>query len=151
MGLQHRDGKLIWISINSRPIFDQFSSLPIAAVVSLVEITEIKKINEQLKQSELLFRTFMKNSPTLGWIYDEDGILVYGNPRFLNTVGVTEDTSKKNIAEFTDSADVRTIILNRNREILLTEKPVITEDEFADKDGNLRNYLSYWVSVTNQQ
>ena len=144
MGLQHTGGEMIWLSINSRPIFDQYGSSPAAAVVSLVEITEVKKVNERLIQSELLFRTFMKNSPTLGWIYDEAGTLVYGNPRFLDTVGLPENASQKNITEFINSAEVQELILNRNKQVLLNEKPVITEDKFADKEGNLRNYLSYW-------
>lgn len=147
MGLQHNEGKLIWVSINCRPIFDEAAELPVAAVISIVDITEVKKVNERLAESELLFRTFMRNSPTLGWIYDETGMLVYGNPRFLDIVGLPEDASNRNIADFTPSPAVRAIILNRNKQVLLSETPVITEDEFADKTGKIRNYLSYWFLI----
>ena len=144
IGFEHKDGKKIWISINSRPIYNQYTSLPVAAVVSFVEITEVKKINEQLTQSESLFRSFMKNSPTLGWVYDEDNELVYGNPRFLELLNFPGNTSQNNVSAFTNSKEVLTIISERNKQAILKKTPLITEEKFADKDGNIRNYVSYW-------
>ncbi len=139
MGLEHEDGKKIWVSINSHPIFGDHIDLPVAVMVSMIEITEIKKVNEQLSQSEQLFRTFMKHSPTLGWIYDEDESLVYGNPKFLELIISTEN---KNIDTKNPGA-LLSIILEKNKEILKDENPLIVEDEFIDKDGRSRSYIFY--------
>ena len=151
IGLEHINGrKKIWISVNSRAIFEEHTRLPSAAVISFVEITEIREINERLTQSELLFRTFMKNSPTIGWIYDEEGVLVYGNPKFMDIIGLPADTTGKNIASFTHSEEVLATILKRNTQVLQGGKPLIIEEEIADKDGNNRYYLSYWFLLPNQ-
>jgi PAS domain S-box-containing protein len=90
-----------------------------------------------------LFRSFMRNSPTLGWIYDEDGTLVYGNPRFLEISGFSGEISKNTGTEFANAQEVMRKILERNRAVLRDSHPIITEDEFDDNQGNLRHYLSY--------
>lgn len=131
-------------------------SIPTMIVISTKTVSDRLRQEKQLAVVEnklktllgsfsetMLFRSFMKNSPTLGWIYDEEGTLVYGNPTFLDILGLPPETARKNITEFTSSPEVLDKILSRNRQVLLTGQPIITEDEFADKNGTLRHYLSY--------
>ncbi|MEO7769165.1 MAG: PAS domain-containing protein, partial [Ferruginibacter sp.] len=144
MGLQHADGRMNWISLNSRGIFESPSVLPFAVVVSIVDITEVKEINDRLAESELLFRTFMKDSPMLGWICDKDGTLVYGNPRFLETIGFPADATGKNISGFLKSPAVLATVLKRNKSVLENARPIIKEEALTGQDGATRYYLSYW-------
>ncbi len=83
MGIEKVDGNKAWISINSKPIFKDGKSSPDGVVASFKDITNERNATEKLKESELFFRSFMTNSPTLGWIYDEHGNFVYGNPLFI--------------------------------------------------------------------
>ncbi|MCW3093191.1 MAG: putative signal transduction histidine kinase [Ferruginibacter sp.] len=147
MRLQHDDGRNVWVSMNSRPIFEAISALPVGVVVSMVEITEVKEINDRLAESESLFRTFMKDSPTLGWICDEEGTLVYGNPRFLDTICASANAIGKNISGFIKSPELLATILKRNQAILEYGGPVIKEEALTHLDGSTGYYLAYWFSL----
>ncbi|MFZ4057438.1 MAG: PAS domain-containing sensor histidine kinase [Ferruginibacter sp.] len=144
LGYPNASGNITWISINSRPIYKDGRITPDESLASFKDITEIKKIHERLKESELIFRTFMKNSPTLGWIYDAEGNFVYGNPHFRNIVGLDEEDVGKSIEEVTSTQALKELIVTRNRQVIDKGAPVIAEDEVPDKNGNIRCYLSYW-------
>ena len=133
-----------WVSINTRPIFELNDPKPIKALATFTDITEIRRTSLKLQESEIIFRTFMKNSPTLGWIYDEDGHFVYGNPQFQTIVGLSEEAIGRHIADVAASAGICDMILSRNRQVIERSAPIIAEDELPDKNGVLRTYLSYW-------
>jgi len=57
MGVHTPDGRLTWLSINARPIFQPGESLPSSVVVSFVDIserkraeTELRRLNDELEQ-----------------------------------------------------------------------------------------------------
>lgn len=146
LGLCRPGGTMVWLSINSRPIFKEGKITPDAVVASFKDITKEKTTTERLVQSELLFRSFMSNSPTLGWIYDEDGNLVYGNPLFIERVGLRENSIGKNLVDIS-SPEVARLVLERNRQVLETGASVITEDELVLKDGSKRYFLANWFLI----
>lgn len=139
IGLEHTEGKKMWVSINSRPIYEDHNEFPVAVMASIVEITEVEKVNEQLPQSEHLFSTFMEHSPTLSWIYDEEESLVYGNPKFLELIV----SSEHKIIDAEDPGALISVIKQKNKEILRDENPIITEEEFIDKAGRSHSYIFY--------
>jgi diguanylate cyclase (GGDEF)-like protein/PAS domain S-box-containing protein len=49
MGIYHPDDKLVWISVNARPLFHEGESQPYAAVGSFFDITERKLKQERLE------------------------------------------------------------------------------------------------------
>jgi C4-dicarboxylate-specific signal transduction histidine kinase len=57
MGIRRPDGKLVWISVNSQPLFVAGASTPYAVVTTFHDITERKmaeeslnRLNEELEQ-----------------------------------------------------------------------------------------------------
>lgn len=146
LGLEKPGGGKVWLSINTRPIFNEGKLTPDAVVASFKDITKEKIIKEQLTESELLFRSFMSNSPTLGWIYDEHGNLVYGNPLFIERVGLRTESIGKNLAEIA-SPEVAKRIFERNRQVLEKGESVITEDELELKDGSKRYFVANWFLI----
>jgi PAS domain S-box-containing protein len=145
IGIKQTKGDgVTWVSINTRPIYAPNDPKPIKALATFTDITEIRRTNMRLQESEIIFRTFMKNSPTLGWIYDEHGVFVYGNPQFQATVGLTEDAVGKPLTDLAATEGIRDLIVARNRQVIERGAPVIAEDEVPDKNGVLRTYLSYW-------
>lgn len=60
-----------------------------------LDVTEEKQATDKLKESESVFRMFMSSSPALGWIYDEYGNLLFGNPNFMKELGYTNDALGK--------------------------------------------------------
>lgn len=146
MGLKREKGDEIWISINSRPIFKENSHTPEAVVASFKDITSERLAWRKVQQSEMLFRGFMSNSPTLAWVYDEFGNLVYANPLFMSRIGLGEQDMGKNIYEFTDPVVARKI-MEKNRQVLAHGKPVTTEDQLLLPDGSEKYYLANWFLV----
>ena len=146
LGLKKVDGERIWLSINSRPIFKEGMLLPDAVVASFKDITKERSAAERLKESELLFRSFMSNSPTLGWIYDEEGTLVYGNPLFIERVGLKNTSIGKHLFEIS-SPETAQRILARNKEVLEKGESVITEDELILKDGTKKYFVANWFLI----
>lgn len=145
MGLPGADGRMLWISINCRPIMKEGQEKPEGVVVSFKDISKEKQALDQLKASEQLFRSFMTNSPTLGWIYDEDGNLVYGNPLFLqHTAGDFDDEN----LPFSVAGPVKAKnILVQYNEILERGRSVVTEDEMILADGSRRFYVANWFLI----
>lgn len=144
IGLQRENQDTIWLSCNSRPIFQEDEPTPSKALASFMDVTEIRRTTEKLRESEAIFRTFMKNSPTLAWIYDEAGNYVYGNPHFQNIVGLSDDAVGKPVEDVAATNALRELVVSRNRQVIEKGAPVIAEDEVPDKRGLVRSYLSYW-------
>ncbi|MFM2359464.1 MAG: hypothetical protein RLY16_1457 [Bacteroidota bacterium] len=144
MGINRPDGSRVWLSINSSPVFTKDQTTPIAAIAAFSEITDLKNTHEKLKESEILFSSFMKNSPTLGWVYDENSRLIYGNPLFADITGLPNGFEGKKLRELTKSEDIYKVFDYRIKQVLHTGKTIIAEDAMPDKDGNLRYYISYW-------
>lgn len=148
LGLKKSEGKTLWLSFNSRPIFKEGYALPDAVVISFKDITEIKEANEKLQQSELLFRSFMTNTTTLGWVYDEDSNFVYGNPLFKEIVGLTDDMIGKNLFQIS-TPKMAEIIHSKNRKVLESGESLISEDELVDTTtGTLRYFQAHWFLLS---
>lgn len=146
IGIKSELGERIWLSINCRAIFKTGKLLPEAVVVSFKDISKEKNATEQLQESELLFRSFMSNTPTLGWIYDEDGCLIYGNPLFIECVGLSDSAIGKSLDDIS-SPEVAEKMKARNIEVLNTGESMITEDELILEDGTKKHFLANWFPL----
>lgn len=146
MGIHNPSGSVTWISVNTRPIFKEGSRIPDGVVASFKDISVEKMATERLKDSEMLFRSFMTNSPMLAWIYDENGNFVYGNPLFLERTGSDNSSIGKNVRELA-SANMAESVLARNRQVLLSGQSIITEDELVLEDGSKRYFLANWFPL----
>lgn len=113
-----------------------------------IDITEEKNAVEKLKGSEDLFRSFMKNTSALGWIYDENGKLIYGNDVFMEKVGLTEESIGKNVFEIEGSPEIRKMVLDRINQVMETGETVIIEDAYPDNKGQMTSYLSHWFLLS---
>lgn len=111
-----------------------------------IDVTEIKKAHEKVEESNMLFGAFMSNSPNLGWVYDEDGTFIYGNPYFLERIGLTEHSIGKNIRDLSGPVLAETI-LEKNRQVLEKGETLITEDQFPEEDGSISSFLAYWFEL----
>lgn len=145
MGFFGRNGEERWISVNSRPIFRDNPFMPEAAVASFTDITSERLAWKKVQLSELMFRSFMGNSPSLAWVYDDKGNLVYANPLFMNYIGISESDIGRNIYEFSEKEVADTIML-RNREVLSNGQPKVTEDILSIEGKNI-HFIANWFLV----
>lgn len=150
MSVAKPDGSRIWLSINAQALYARGETIPTAAVAVFTEITDLRNVYDKLEEAELLFTSFMKNSPTLGWVYDENSRLVYGNPLFVQTVGIPEQYQGKKLAELVNknlSDDFTKLLAYRIRQVVMTGKTIIAEDAVPDLNGQMHYYISYWFPV----
>jgi diguanylate cyclase (GGDEF)-like protein/PAS domain S-box-containing protein len=92
MGVHHPDGSLVWISINSQPLFRPDETRPYAVVTSFVDITERRRAEQALRHSEERLRVIYDASPVIISVSRlEDGRFLEVNPAFLRTGGWTRE------------------------------------------------------------
>lgn len=75
----HKDGNYRWMRDEARLVRDSGDS-PLEIAGCWVDITERKRMEEALRQSEQRFATFMENLPGVAFIKDRDGRYLYNNP-----------------------------------------------------------------------
>jgi PAS domain S-box-containing protein len=87
MGIRKPSGELTWISINSQPLLRGEEPSLYAVVASFSDITERKKTEEALRQSEQRWRSLTEALPQLVWTATPDGRLDYGGVQTSNYMG----------------------------------------------------------------
>jgi two-component system sensor histidine kinase UhpB len=61
------------------------------------DATQMKALEKDLSKTRQLFQTFMDNSPLVGWITDEQGVMLYMNAHYLKTYGYSKADFGKSI------------------------------------------------------
>ncbi len=132
---RRRDGTEWWVSMNTRPI--RFEGQD-CTMVWHFDITERKRIEETLKQSEERFRAFIENSPSAILIKDVEGRYLVANRRWhgwFNPGG--SEISGKTVFDFYEDEHAREIT-RTDREVVRTGTPVEMELETPFADGTSR-------------
>lgn len=138
---RHKDGTPVWVSINAKVVRDGQGNVLYHEGVSQ-DITQRKKAENALQESEARFRLFMDNSPTIAWIKDEQGRHVYLSrtceARFRLRSG---DWAGKADADLWPHE-----IADRYREndlaVMAAGRPVEFTEESVNPDGS----LSWWLT-----
>ncbi len=83
---KHKDGYVIDVMANGRVIKDKNGKI-ISMFIIHTDITERKKMEEALKESEIRFKTLSESTPIGVGFSTMDGILRYTNPAFERILG----------------------------------------------------------------
>jgi diguanylate cyclase (GGDEF)-like protein/PAS domain S-box-containing protein len=141
--LRRRDGEIVWTLLSARRVLDASGS-PLFHEGSVQDITEKKRIETRLRDSEELYRETLEQA-AIGITHTSfDGIVLWCNPRFAEILGYPHaETSSLPIDTFTHPSyreethgAIRALITGSVK-CAKMEKPLIR------KDGSLR-----WVKVT---
>jgi PAS domain S-box-containing protein len=89
--IKTKDGKILNVLINSSPLDKE--DLSKGVTVTVLDITERKRSEEALKESEHLFQTLSQVSPVGIFRTRSDGYTTYVNPGWLQLSGLTEEES----------------------------------------------------------
>ena len=84
-----KDGGVRWVSVTARMVPDA-ESRPLHSVGVILDITERKRSESELRRSADLLRGVTDGTSDLIFVKDRDGRMVFANPATLRAMGLTE-------------------------------------------------------------
>ncbi len=124
----------LWLNVSARPLRDE-TGLIKGGVVVFRNITETKRTDEALRDSEARFRAIMDNSPALIFIKDLNGRYLQANRQFETVSHLTqEDLVGKTDAEIFPP-DQAAAFHDNDRKVLEADAPLRFEETALHDDG----------------
>jgi PAS domain S-box-containing protein len=130
-----RDGTYFWALLSGSPIRDERGEV-VGALGMLTDITELKRTERALRQSEAEFRVVFENAAIGMALADRDGRLVRTNPALQSFLGYDEgELSGRRFSEFSHPDDAQADA-ELHRSLTRGESPSYQmEKRFVRKDG----------------
>jgi PAS domain S-box-containing protein len=122
--------------IHAYPVFDDAGRATRLAIFAM-DITERKRADEALKESEKKYRQVVDNAHEIILIA-QDGFIKFANTKLFEMIGPQKDICSRPFIEFIHPED-RKVVLERHQARLRGENPPDRyQFRIYDKDGNLR-------------
>ncbi len=109
----------------------------------VVDITERKRIETALRESEERFRLFMDHGPVVAWIKDEEGRWIYLNKTYQQRFSASVETWQGKTDFDLWPADMAEKFRQSDLAVLATGEPLEIADAISEADGA----LSYWHTI----
>ncbi len=123
-----------WLDVSARPLRDDVGLIK-GGVVVFRDITETRRIDDALRNSENRFRAIMDNSPALIFLKDLDGRYLQANRQFETVSRLTQqDLVGKTDEEIFPPAQAATFRAN-DRKVLEADAPMRFEESALHDDG----------------
>ena len=146
---RRKDGVLIPVSLTISPIRDTSGNIIGASTIAR-DITQRKRAEEALRESEEMFRKPVEHSP-VGIYFVQDNVIRYANPKLAEILGYTRDELRMlPIEKVIDSGDITTV--REHMASVFAGKGSGSGIEFhgVKKDGTLVDLIAYGSSMTYQ-
>ncbi len=146
--VMHKSGEYVWIHGSYNLIRDA-NGKPEFIVGGLQDITERKRAEEELRESEERFRTIFDSEPECVKLLDEDGIVLKMNPAGLKMVGANTPDQVEGMSVYLLLApEYRSAFKSFCAKVLQGE-PGIMEFEIIGLKGKRRLLESHAVPIRN--
>lgn len=160
--LEHlcKDGSIVWMESNMSFLYDE-NNIPTGIIGVSRDITERKKIEENLKRSEQNSRTLLKASHDAVYLVDCKGILCETNQDFVYNISRKKMIGKNIFKSMSKNlASHRRAMLDR---VIHTREPINFQDKRAeryfdsnlypifDKNGNVIRVAVFAKDITEQK
>ncbi len=109
-------------------------------IITLIDISQMKRAEEQLKESEALYRTLFEATGTANAIARADSIVEKMNDRLADISGYSKEEVEGKLSwhTFVDESELERLMeYNRKRMIDPTSVPTSYEAKLKDKNGNI--------------
>jgi PAS domain S-box-containing protein len=139
--LQHRNGSFRFLLEKGTPVYtDDGKLLSIDGVI--FDITERKRFEAALTQSEERFRAFMDNSPSIAWMKDDQGRYIYLSRTFERRFDVRLDDVRGNTDYEIWPQEFAEVFRKNDLKVLNDNQPI----EIAEETAGLNGKRCFWMS-----
>ncbi len=132
-----------------RSVMVNLTTIPLSEdyIVSLFDVTEMKKAEEEIKRSELLYRSLFENTGLANIIFDLEASIVLVNSRMEKLSGYTKkELEGRKWTEFIPQPELEFMLeYNRKRMLQPESVPDQYETRFITKNGTIMSIL---IAVT---
>ncbi len=144
IGIHKPDQSFCWVSVNSRPIFADNIALPVAVVISFVDITEIRNAQDKLRQERDLLRTLINNMPDYIFLKDTEGRFILSNDAHTHASGIptSQDIVGKTAFDVFSPELASQFHTDDQALIESGESLISAERETIDSEGNQKTVLT---------
>ncbi|MEX2147424.1 MAG: PAS domain-containing protein [Candidatus Rokuibacteriota bacterium] len=139
------DGATRHIHSRAHPVVDAAGALA-QYVGTIIDVTERKRAEDQVKASESRFRLLAETIPHHVWSYLPDGTLDYCNQRLIDYTGLTPQALQQNGARVVHPDDVERLQAAWER-ASAEGTPCEVEQRLRGRDGEYRRFLCTAVPV----
>ena len=106
LGVYKPDGALVWLSINSQPLWHKGQMQPFAVVSTFSDITQRKQMEDALALSEKRFRAIFNSAAVAITLVNPQGEHIKFNTQWLEMLGYsTKEMSSKNLFDLFEHDD----------------------------------------------
>lgn len=135
------DGKSFWLNLIYSPVKDEFKNIIGACIISR-DITEQKNAEKELDKSQRLFKSFMANTPAMGWIIDDENKFRYLNKTYKTNFRLDDSAIGKSIYEIFPKSVCDAFVEN-NKRAWISGSVIETIEEGVGPDGEIQIYQIY--------
>lgn len=129
------NGEKGWILFNSQPLFDAGENSPYSVVTNIIDVTREKKLTFEVKERDILFRSFLDKTPNLAWVLDEKATLLFASRSFYHYFGADEKNADyKNIFDIVPNV-VADKLFEKHMHVMKTGEPVDAVEKAKWADG----------------
>ena len=144
-----KDGDIVWVLVTGSAIRDDNGKI-VRTIATIQNISDRKRAEEALRESEEKFRAIADNIAQLAWMTDEKGMPVWCNKRWYDYTGTTFEQIgglQWNAVHHPDHVD--RVIEKFNRHVELGK---VWEDTFPLRgcDGEFRWFLSRAIPIRDE-
>jgi PAS domain S-box-containing protein len=152
VGVLTYGGNVRWIAVNATPVHLSSMDKAFAVAISFSDVTDRRKMEEALRESEDRFRRLFEEAPIAIQGYSSDGVIRYWNKANETTYGYTkEEAIGKNILDLIIPNEIREQAAQIIRYGARTsEMPPSGEMILRRKDGTRVPVLSSHVAMVRQ-
>jgi PAS domain S-box-containing protein len=130
----HKQGHVVWILLTVSMVRDS-AGQPLYCIGQMQDITERKRIQEHLTESQMLFKAILDNSPNLIFLKDREGRYMLVNRQFENIFHLNGQSIMGKTDQELFSAEQAAMFQTNDRKVFESGVPMEFEELAHHDDG----------------